>query len=477
MKNLGKILFLLFLIPNALLATVVSSVNYSSVSKGEMVVFSLKINGSDIQRPIINTICDTDVISTSSQTSIEILNGDYQKSYVLSYQFMPQKSCEIKPIDVEIDGKIETSKALKVEVKPMSQDKNADFLLSLKTQKKELYVGEPFELTLEFKQKRRAEAVDSKFITPPMKGFWIKGESQPERRDDGEYAITTVRYILAAQREGDLKIEPAQMSIASRSSSRDVWGSFAPQIKWRSYFSNALDLNIKPIPLGAELVGEFTISSKADKTKISPNEAVNVTIEVHGSGNLEDIKTFKPYLQDVSVFDEKISVAGMKLTQKLALVADNNFVVPSFELKFFNPKTNKIETISTSEINVEVSGQKVKPELKIKRDETQPSVVEKKEELQVVKRGFSTMWMSLIFALGIVFGIVLMILKPWSMFTSEKSLNIKDERVLLVKLLPFKDDKEVQDILDILENNLYSQDKKIIDKKVLKELLKKYEIS
>ena len=37
--------------------------------------------------------------------------------------------------------------------------------------------------------------------------------------------------------------------------------------------------------------------------------------------------------------------------------------------------------------------------------------------------------------------------------------------------------KEVQDILDILENNLYSQDKKIIDKKVLKELLKKYEIS
>lgn len=477
MKSLGKILFLLLLVPNIIYAAVTSSVNYSSVSKGEMVIFSLKIRGSEVQRPIINSICDSDVISTSSQTSIEIVDGDYKKSYVLSYKFMPQKSCEIKPIDVEVDGETQTSKALKVEVKPMSRDKNADFLLTLKTEKKEFFVGEPFELTLVFKQKRSAEAVDSKFTTPSMKGFWIKGESKPERRDDGEYAITTVRYILAAQREGDLKIEPAEMSIASRSSSRDVWGSFAPQIKWRSYFSNELALNIKPIPFGAELVGEFTISSKADKIKINPNEAVNVTVEVHGSGNLEDVKTFKPYVEDVSVFDEKIVVEGMKLTQKLALVADNDFIVPPFELKFFNPKTKKVETITTPEIKVEVAGQKAKPELKIKRDETQPSVIEKREDVQIVKSEFSTMWMSLIFVLGIAFGIVLTLLKPWGIFKSEKSINIKDEKLLLVKLLPFKDDKEVQDILDILENNLYSEDKKKIDKKVLKELLKKYEIS
>jgi len=476
MKNLGKILFIIFLIPNAIYASVTSSVNYKSVSKGEMVIFSLKIRGSEVQRPIINRICDSDVISTSSQTSIEIIDGDYKKSYILSYKFMPQKSCEIKPVDVDVDGKIETSKALKVEVKPMSRDKNADFLLTLKTQKKEFFVGEPFELTLLFKQKRSAEAVDSKFTIPTMKGFWIKGESKPERRNEGEYAITTVRYILAAQREGDLKIEPAQMSIASRTSSKDVWGSFAPQIKWRSYFSNELVFNIQPIPFGASLVGEFTISSKVDKKKINPNEAVNVTVEVHGSGNLEDIKTFKPYVEDVSVFDEKIVVEGMKLTQKLALVGDNDFVVPPFELKFFNPKTKKIETIATPEIKVEVLGQNIKPELKIKRDETRVKE-DVKVNTEVVRSESNPMLMSVIFVLGIVFGIVLMLLKPWSMFKSEKRVNIKDEKLLLVKLLPFKDDKAVQEILDILENNLYTEDKKKIDKKVLKELLKKYEIS
>ena len=476
MKNLGKILFSLLLISNAAVASVVSSVNYSSVSKGEMVIFSLKINGGEIKRPVINTICDSDVISTSSQTSIEILNGDYQKSYVLSYKFMPQKSCEIKPIDVEVDGKTETSKALKVEVKPASQDKNADFLLSLEMKKKEVYVGEPFELTLLFKQKHSAEAVDSKFIAPPLKGFWIKGESQPERRDDGEFSITTVRYTLAAQREGNLKISPAQMSIASRSSSRDVWGSFAPQIKWRSYFSNELNVTAKPIPMGESLVGEFTINAKADKTQINPNEAVNISLEVHGNGNLEDIKSFKPYIENVSVFDEKIVVEGSKLTQKLALVGDNDFVIPSFELSFFNPKTKQVERVKTQEIKIAVSGQKLQPELKIKRDETQP--VEKQEvATKVVQSELSSLLVLTIFVLGVIFGIVVMLLKPWRILKREKSINIKDEKTLLMKLLPFKDDKEVQEIVDTLENNLYSKDKIIVDKKLLKEVLKKYKIS
>jgi len=476
MKNLGKILFLLLLLLNSAVASVVSSVNYSSVSKGEMVIFSLKISGEDIQRPIINTICDSDVVSTSSQTSIEMLNGDYQKSYVLSYKFMPEKSCEIKPIDVKIDGKIETSKALKVEVKPMSQDKNADFLLTLDTPKKEVFVGEPFELTLTFKQKRRAEAVDSKFMAPPLKGFWVKSESQPERKNDGEYAITTLRYTLAAQRKGDLKISPAQMSIASRSSSRDMWGSFSPQIKWRSYFSNELNMSVQSIPMGASLVGEFTISAKADKTQINPNEAVNVHIQVNGSGNLEDIKSFKPYIKDVSVFDEKISVNGLQLTQKLALVGDDDFVIPPFELKFFNPKTKKLESVSTQEIAINVSGEKAKSELKIKRDETEEKE-RVQEETTVPKSTLNTLWISVVFALGIIFGVVLMMLKPWSLFQRDKGINIKDEKLLLMKLLPFKDDVDVQKILDVLENNLYSSEKLEVDKKLVKELVEKYKIN
>ena len=45
-----------------------------------------------------------------------------------------------------------------------------------------------------------------------------------------------------------------------------------------------------------------------------------------------------------------------------------------------------------------------------------------------------------------------------------------------MKLLPFKDDEEVGKIVNILEKNIYSNERLEYDKKVLKEILKKYEI-
>jgi len=66
--------------------------------------------------------------------------------------------------------------------------------------------------------------------------------------------------------------------------------------------------------------------------------------------------------------------------------------------------------------------------------------------------------------------------KPWNRFKNEKSSSIKEPKVLLMKLLPYKDNEEVQKIIDILEKSIYSSQKLEYDKKVLKEILKKYEI-
>jgi len=209
MKNLGKILLLLFLIPHAVDASVVATLSDKSVSVGDMVTYNLTISGENIQRPQINILCESDIISTASQTSIQMVNGDYKKSYILSYKFMPQKSCEIKPVEVEIDGKTEVSNGVSLEVKAMRAAKDADFILTLESDKEEVFVGEPFSVTLLLKQKKGAQAVDSKFVAPELKGFWIKSESDPVRSDDGEYTITTLSYQMSAQRDGNVTITPA----------------------------------------------------------------------------------------------------------------------------------------------------------------------------------------------------------------------------------------------------------------------------
>jgi hypothetical protein len=379
-------------------------------------------------------------------------------------------------LDLIVDGKRQTTNAVKVEVKPATQDVNADFVIELSADKKEVYIGEPFTMSMLIKQKHTAQALDSKFVAPAMKGFWKSGEPKQEKYDDGAFTITKLTYKLSAQREGKLKITPAQLAVASRKHTRDMWGSFMQAVKWKSYFSNELNIDAKPIPEGAKFIGNFSINASVDKKEINPNEAVNVTIEVIGEGNLEDIKKFKPYIKAVSVFDEKPVVLGNKFQEKLALVGDNDFVIPAFSLTFYNLKTKKKETISTQEIAIKVNGAKPHEALKIKKSDVSDKVETPQPVKVLTAKALSAIEIILIFIIGLVVGIFLMLAKPWAAFKREKSLDIKDEKKLLIKLMPFCEDGEVQEIVDKLEHNIYAKDKKIVDKKSLKEIIKRYDI-
>jgi len=481
MKNLGrKMVILLSLFATALYANIVAEVSPKVLYKGDEATYMLTITGDKVQKPLISTLCGTNVTGTRSQTSIQMINMDYKKSYILSYTFVPQKSCVIPPVSFEVDGKKETSNAVRVTVKKPTQNKNANFVLTLKPSKEELFVGEPFSLELVLRQRKSAQAVDSKFVAPDFKGFWVKGKPTTSRAEDSEFVYTKALYKLAPQREGNLTIEPAQIKIARRANSRDSWGMLLPEVKWRTYFSNEVNIHAKPLPHNAKLVGNFTIHAHADKLSIHPNEAVNVTVEVDGDGNLEDIGSFKPYIDGVNVFDEKIEIHGNKLTQKLAFVSDKDFTIPPFSIAFYNLKTKRVEKISTQPIHIKVSGSNAKKseELHMKKAEPTSETVSNAAQNSASSGGVSIFWTLLTFVLGAAFGIALMLIKPAELFKKEKKLNLKDEKLLLVKLLPFKEkDAEVQKIVDILEGNIYSSKKEKIDKKLLKEILKKYDIS
>jgi len=480
MKNLGKKLFILLIfLTTTIYASVTARVEPAVVYSGETATYILKISGQTVHKPKLDNICGNAIVGSSSQTSIEMVNMDYKKSYVLSYQFVPQKSCVIQPTAVEIDGKIEKSNEVKVVVKPASQDKNAAFILSLKPSKKDLFVGEPFKLYLELKQNRRAAVVDSQFIEPDFKGFWVKDKGQATREETPEYIITKTSYTLAAQREGNLTIKPAHLRIATRTNNRDMWGSFMPQIKWKNYYSNEVIIHAKPLPNNAKIVGNFTISAVADKTEITPSEAVNVTVTVKGDGNLEDIASFKPYIDGVNVFDEKININGNTLKQKLAFVSDKDFTIPPFKLAFYNLKTKRVEQIKTKPIFIKVKGSIKSPTtLNIKKENQDSQLTIKKAPLQANSSQIEYIWLLVVFVLGIIIGALLMLFKPFKFTKREKKFNVKDEKLLLLKLLPYKDkDSDVKKIVDILEANFYTEQKEKIDKKLLKEVLKRYDIS
>lgn len=477
-KNLGKdielkIFFkiaLFILSVNILDAKVTAKADYQKVELGEMVTYSLEISGEDIVRPNIKKLCGTDVISTGSQTNMQIINGAISRSYVLSYKFVPQKSCNIEAVEVEIDGQIEKSNEVGIEVVPASGAKDGNFVLELRSDKKELFVGESFEVTLLFRQKSTAEAVDSEFTPPVFDGFWVKEESKPQREQENGYIVTKITYKLAPQRAGELDITKAMMRIASRGGRQSSWGDWIPSIRWKSYFSNELSLHVKPLPQGITLVGDFSIEVEAQKTEIDANEAVNITLHVKGRGNLEDIKSFKPDIASVAVYGEKIEIKGDELTQKLAFVSDKSFTIPPFTLKYFDPEAKEIKSISTTPLHVKVRGGTVDKELNIKKEtKSGTEVVQETSE--------SNMFVVLgAFIAGIILGVFAMTQKSKMSNKKREHKNIKDPKVLLVKLLPYKDDAEVKRIIEALEKSIYTGGD-LPDKKSIASVLKRYALS
>jgi len=473
MKNLGRIL-IFFLIPHAIYASIKASLDTHYVEAGDTVTYSLSISGDDVKPPHIEKICGEDVISSSTQRSMQMINSDITRSITFSYEFVAQKSCEIKPVEVEVDGKLQKSNAESLKVVPASVlQKDAPFVLSLVSEKKEVYVGEPFVVTLLFKQKEGSGGIDSRFTPPTFEGFWLKEQSKPINYREGIYNITKITYTLSAQRVGKLKISKAQVQIASRANRVDSWGMWIPQVKWKRYNSNDLNIDVKELPQGVTLIGDFKISTEVDKTQIHQNEALNLVVKVEGVGNLEDIKSFKPYIDGVNVFDEKIVINKNTLTQKMAFVGDDDFTIPPFKLKFFDIKTKQIKTISTNEINIKVTGVKKDQSITIKR----PDVKSEEQPLKTLKTkqtNSSKSMLILVFLAGLACGIVLMMLKSYRFSKKQKTPDIKDHKQLLIKLLPYKDDEEVKSIVEILEQNIYENAQKKVDKKMLKRVMKRF---
>ena len=141
-------------------------------------------------------------------------------------------------------------------------------------------------------------------------------------------------------------------------------------------------------------------------------------------------------------------------------------------MRYFDVNTQEINITTTKEIKVKVKNAKLSEELVIKEMHK-----EKLPDNSVTQNFLSNIWILIAYIVGLLSGILLMIYKPWNFLAKEKTSSIKKPKTLLWKLLPYNTDKKVDDIINALEKNIYLSNNEDIDKKVLKEIIKKYKIS
>ena len=230
--------------------------------------------------------------------------------------------------------------------------------------------------------------------SPSYSGFWTKDITENDGSlqqsstiiDGQQYNVATIQEIvLFPQKTGNLTIDPLDINCIAqirqqrnRSQGYDPFEDFFGDVLGTSYTnvrkdikSQPITIDVKPLPTvnkpesfkGA--VGQFTFTSKIDKTELKVNEAFTLTLTVSGKGNIELLELPRPiFPPDFEVYDPKITssikdnalgIAGSKTAEYIVIPrVSGNFDLKETIFSYFNPSLGRYETLRSEAYNIQV---------------------------------------------------------------------------------------------------------------------------
>ena len=387
------------------------------------ITYTVNDNGSDFTSPDFGSLSVLSGPNRSSSSSIQYINGSMSQSAQLTYTFVVMATKEgtvnIPRASIKVNGHVYKSNALSIKVikgnaavQTQTQRQNGsgnnsrgsgnsnnslvksdDVLVKALVSNRNPYIGEQVIVTYQFYFKiNLADASVKKQTSFP--GFWTKDLMNSKQRpkqttkviNGSQYVVQDIsRTALFPQKSGKITIDPmelactAQVAVHKKRKKRDPFEDFfddpffnrnVKNVKF-NVKSNKLVIDVKPLPQENKpasfkgAVGEFTFAAKIDRTNLTANDALTVTITVSGKGNLELIDPPQvKFPVDFETYDPKITnrirtgsggISGYKKFEYLAIPRNpGDFVIPPVSFSFFNPKDRKYYTYSSDEYKVHV---------------------------------------------------------------------------------------------------------------------------
>ena len=390
-------------------------VSFKVICKKQVVVgeqfqvsYELSGEGKNFEAPNFNNFEIVGGPFSSSSSSVQIVNGSVTKTSTNTYSFylraikegkftipaatITVKKQKVKSTTAEIEV-VKDNSAITDKGGTKATGNAKDVFLEAVPNKLSAYIGEQITLTYKI---YFTIPISNLSISkaPSYSGFWTKDVTENNGvlqqssivRNGQEYHVATAQEIvLIPQKAGTLTIDPLNISCIAQIRNEkqqqrgydpfenffgDIMGSGYTNVK-KELKSQPIDIEVKPTPAKDKpesfkgAVGQFTFTSKIDKTEMKSNDAFTVTYTVSGKGNIELLDLPKPnFPPDFEVYDPKIStntknnsygISGSKKAEYVVIPrVSGDFTIKPTEFSYFDPSKNKYVTLESDSYELKV---------------------------------------------------------------------------------------------------------------------------
>jgi hypothetical protein len=391
-----------------------AEVDRNQVAAGEVFIYQVTLNVADqsveeFQPPEwkgLRVVHAPQGPNRSTQMQIGGGGTFIQNSFSWQFQLSPlpgQKgSLTIGPARIEVDGRVLRSNVVSLRVTaggagsapsaaaappppqaapsgdappPLASAAQGSFLRVV-PDKQRAYVGEQITVGWYLYITQRQDKYDT-VTEPRTDAFWTEDLTSPTARN----RLTLTQEMVGGQayqvallfkkalfplRAGRLTISPLESEV----SQVDFFGSVARNQRLKS---DATVIEAMPLPRAGQpanfdpaAVGRFSISAALDRTEVGVGEAVTLTVELEGEGNIRQLRPPKvPKLEGWKSYEPKVAVnvvpgdtiSGRKTVEYLLLPERSGTTVfPSFEIAYFDPAAKVYRVEKSEPLRVVVAG-------------------------------------------------------------------------------------------------------------------------
>ena len=401
---------------------VTSALDRTRVAADDQLVLSVTVTGdqASVPEPKLPPIEAFSIYDSGRSQSISIVNGHIASSVVYTYVLSPRSVGHFRIPPIGTDGAAQASTPLDVDVvKPGAKiapdaaapaaaaapDENAPAagdpsdtnaaaaptdartgrtpaaMVVATLDKSRAVVNEQVTLTVRFLYSQEAQLLgNQQYEAPDLTGF-LSMDLPPVRNGTTiihgrPYAYSEIKTALFPIQSGRLKIGSAAVHAQVARPGGDpfaagFFNSFFANPQAVVLHSDPLTLRVDPPPPGKPadftgVVGRLAARASVDRADVKAGEAVTLTVDVSGSGNVQSIpEPPKPDLPALRFFDTESSattdkagdrISGRK-TFRTVLVArvSGDVSLPSFRFSYYDPQSKAYAVAATSPISLHVA--------------------------------------------------------------------------------------------------------------------------